>query len=143
MRNYAKTWILLVYTVPAQPTRKRALVWRELKKIGAIYLRDGVAVLPQRTETLGAFSALAVKIADMGGSATVVTNAAIEPNAEDAVLAESRMARVAEYAEIAREATALLDHLQREAPHRELHLRELDALDMDVGKLRRWVDQVE
>ena len=47
-------WLLLVYTVPAEPSRLRAAVWRDLKKAGAVYLRDGVCVLPERDETLHA-----------------------------------------------------------------------------------------
>ena len=45
-------WLLLIYTVPAEPTRKRAFIWRELKKVGAPYLRDGVCILPERPDTL-------------------------------------------------------------------------------------------
>ena len=40
-------WLVLIYTLPPEPTRKRAFVWRELKKIGAVYLRDGVCLLPE------------------------------------------------------------------------------------------------
>src|SRR5438309_7457883 len=43
-------WLLLIYTLPSQPSRKRAYVWRELKKVGAVYLRDGVAILPRRPD---------------------------------------------------------------------------------------------
>ena len=141
--NDPRTWILLVYTVPAQPTRKRALVWRELKKSGAVYLRDGVAVLPEHENTLEAFHALAAKIEAMSGRATVITNAAIAAEARDSIIADAQAARAAEYQEIVREATAFLDHLQREAPHRELGGTELAALDTDVGKLNRWFEQVQ
>ena len=135
-------WTLLVYTVPAQPTRKRALVWRELKKIGAVYLRDGVAVLPERADALEAFRALALKVEDMSGRATVVTHAMIDSDRAESLIAEARAARGAEYEEIVREAAALLDHLRREAAHREFGPAELEALDADVGKLRRWTHQV-
>ncbi len=137
-----RTWILLVYTVPSEPTRKRALVWRELKKIGALYLRDGVAVLPERADTLDAFHTLALKIQDMSGRATVVTHATIDADRVESIITEARAARAAEYEEIAREATALLGHLRREARHRDFGPAELEALDADVSKLRRWTDQV-
>jgi hypothetical protein len=29
-------------------------VWREVKKLGALYLRDGVCILPERAETIAA-----------------------------------------------------------------------------------------
>src|SRR5437660_2720062 len=99
MQNHCvpRTWILLIYTVPSQPTRKRALVWRELKRIGAVYLRDGVAVLPEQPDTLDAFHSLAAKIEAMSGRATLITNAALPADAAGSLIAEARGARAAEY----------------------------------------------
>ena len=42
-RTVIDSWLLLIYTVPSQPSRKRAAVWRDVKKAGAVYLRDGRA----------------------------------------------------------------------------------------------------
>ena len=134
--------MLLVYTVPASPTRKRALVWRELKKMGAVYLRDGVAVLPDRPDTTDGFHALALKIEDMAGSATIISGATIDVDRAASLVSEARAARDAEYAAIVDEATALLTHLRREPQHREFGPGELEALDADIGKLRRWIEQV-
>src|SRR4051812_990657 len=61
------TWLLLIYTVPTQPSRKRATVWREIKKLGAVYLRDGVCVLPDQPGTLMNLRALASRIEGMDG----------------------------------------------------------------------------
>jgi len=141
--NGPRTWTLLIYTVPSQPTRKRALVWRELKRLGAVYLRDGVAALPEQQKTLDAFHALAARIEAMSGRAAVITNAVITVDTGDSLIAEALAARASEYEEIVREATAFLDHLQRESPHRELGSAELDALDADIGKLRQWIAQVQ
>ena len=40
-------WFVLVYKLPAEPTRLRASVWRKLKAAGAVYLQNGVATLPE------------------------------------------------------------------------------------------------
>jgi hypothetical protein len=48
---------LLIYSVPAEPSRKRAYVWREVKKLGAIYLRDGVCIQPEQPGTVAAAEA--------------------------------------------------------------------------------------
>ena len=39
-------FLLLVYRMPAKPTAGRVAVWRNLKKIGAVYLQDSVCVIP-------------------------------------------------------------------------------------------------
>ncbi|GAY10922.1 Chromate resistance protein ChrB [Pseudonocardia sp. N23] len=40
-------WLVLIYRVPSEPTRLRATVWRRLKGLGAIYVQNSVAALPE------------------------------------------------------------------------------------------------
>src|SRR5690348_8192817 len=40
-------FMLLVYRMPAKPTAGRVAVWRQLKKVGAIYLQQSVCVFPE------------------------------------------------------------------------------------------------
>jgi Asp-tRNA(Asn)/Glu-tRNA(Gln) amidotransferase C subunit len=42
----ARRFLLLVYRMPANPTAGRVAVWRNLKKIGAVYLQDSACVIP-------------------------------------------------------------------------------------------------
>lgn len=136
------TWLLLIYTVPSQPSRKRAAIWRELKKAGAVYLRDGVVALPERPETRAVFRAIAAKVEELGGQATLVAEARLAPARAAAVVAQAQASRMEEYAEIAREAELLLAHSRRERAHRELAFAEFEEFAGDLGKLRRWADQV-
>jgi hypothetical protein len=136
------TWLLLIYTVPAEPSRKRAFVWREVKKVGAVYLRDGVCVLPEQEATRGAFRAIAAKIHEFGGQATLVEGARLDADRAEAVISQSRAARAEEYGEVMREAERFLAHVRRETEHREFTFAELEELEADLGKLRRWYAQV-
>jgi hypothetical protein len=136
-------WLLLIYTVPAKPTRKRAFIWREVKKIGAVYLRDGVCALPERPETLQAVQAIAARVHEFDGEATVVTGATIDASRGEAVVAAFRTARSEEYAEVAREAERLLEHISREVNHRDFTFAELEELEEDLAKLRRWSNQIQ
>jgi hypothetical protein len=137
-----KPWLLLIYTVPAEPTRKRAAIWRDIKKIGAIYLRDGVCVLPERPATAAAMRAIAARVAEFEGQATLVEAARLDTVRAAWVVEQSRTARTAEYADIAREAEQLLAHVARETQHREFTFGELEELEADLGKLKRWTEQV-
>jgi ChrB-like protein len=138
----ASTWLLLIYTVPAQPTRKRATVWREIKKLGAVYLRDGVCVLPEDPHTLNSFRALASRIHEMDGEAVLVEGAHLDADRTEMLKAQFRAGRAQDYAEIAREAEQLLAHVVRETEHREFTYAELEELEQDLSKLKRWTDQV-
>src|SRR5215207_6042160 len=39
-------WLILIYHLPREPSRHRVAVWRKLKALGALYLQDGAAALP-------------------------------------------------------------------------------------------------
>src|SRR6478672_2839321 len=111
MRTSSVTWLLLIYTVPSQPSRLRSTIWRELKKVGAVYLRDGVAILPDRDEPRLAFHAIEHKIAEFGGQATLVEDAIIAAEREAAIIAQANSGREDEYAELASEAERFLSHV--------------------------------
>jgi hypothetical protein len=136
------TWLLLIYVVPSEPSRKRAYIWRELKKVGAVYLRDGVCALPERAETTVAFQRIAAKVEEFGGEATIVEAAHLDPKRAEALTTASRTARASEYRELAREAEGFLAHVRRETEHREFTFAELEELEEDLGKLTRWTEQV-
>lgn len=141
-KDRVRDWLLLIYTVPSQPSRLRATVWRELKKAGAVYLRDGVAILPQRDETLAVFQAIAGRIGAFGGQATLVEGARLGAERAEAVITQLQAARAEEYAEIRREAEHFLAHAARERAHRAFTFAELEELEEDLGKLKHWVAQV-
>ncbi len=135
-------WLLLIYTVPAAPSRKRAAVWRALKQAGAVYLRDGVCALPQRDETATTLRAIAAKVEEFEGEATLVESASLSAARAEAIVGQARRERAAEYAELAREAEGFLEHVRRETGHRAFTFREVEELAGDLEKLRRWVGQV-
>jgi hypothetical protein len=134
--------VLLICTVPAEPSRLRAYIWRELKKVGAEYLRDGVCVLPEREDTVGAFTRLAAKVHEFGGRATLIQGAQLDDERAAGVVAQMRADRAAEYGQVAREAQRFLEHVERERGHRELGYPEVKELAVDLGKLKRWAGQV-
>ncbi len=63
------SWVLLDYKIPREPTASRAMVWRKLKRLGAILLHDTVWVLPATPWTREQFQWLAVEIGEFGGEA--------------------------------------------------------------------------
>jgi hypothetical protein len=128
--------------VPAEPSRKRATVWREVKKLGAVYLRDGVCVLPERDDTLAALQTLARTITELDGQATLVTRAVVDTGRAESIEAQFTAARAEEYADVAREAEQLLAHVARETAHRGFTVGDVEDLKQDLSKLKRWLGQI-
>jgi hypothetical protein len=94
------SWVLLVYKIPREPTSSRALVWRKLKRLGALLLHDAVWVLPATPWTREQFQWLAVEIGELGGEA-YLWESHLLLNGQAEALAQQFQARVdAAYQEI-------------------------------------------
>ena len=130
-------WLLLVYTLPARPSRLRATVWRDLKTTGALYLRDGVATLPDRPSTRTSLTRIAARATDIGGSAVLAAGAIL--SAEDDRQLRTRFGEAldAEYADLAWECGEFRDRLRRETDHYDLRRSERSALRASLTRLRR------
>jgi hypothetical protein len=64
-------WLILVYHLPREPSRYRVAVWRKLKALGALYLQDGAAALPEDAVTREQLEWLQLRIQEAGGEATL------------------------------------------------------------------------
>src|SRR5215212_5316952 len=64
-------WVLLVYRLPREPSRHRVAVWRKLRNLGALYLQDGVAALPEDAVTREQLEWLQLRVREAGGEATL------------------------------------------------------------------------
>ena len=64
-------WVLLVYRIPREPSRHRVAVWRKLRDLGALYLQDGVAALPENAVTREQLQWLQLRVREGGGEATL------------------------------------------------------------------------
>ena len=128
-------WLLLVYTIPTTPTRLRALIWRRLKELGAIYLRDGVCVLPDQADTRARLRLVANKVREFGGQATLAEHAELNATTVELVREQSQEARQLEYVALADAARSLAAHVAHERRHRDLQPAELRGLASDLGKL--------
>jgi hypothetical protein len=64
-------WVLLIYRIPREPSRHRVAVWRKLRDLGALYLQDGVAALPEDAVTREQLEWLQLRVREAGGEATL------------------------------------------------------------------------
>ena len=64
-------WLILIYHLPREPSRHRVAVWRKLKALGALYLQDGAAALPDDAVTREHLEWLQLRVREAGGEATL------------------------------------------------------------------------
>ncbi|SBS78144.1 ChrB domain-containing protein [uncultured Mycobacterium sp.] len=133
-------WLLLAYRVPREPTRLRATVWRRIKALGAIYVQNSVAALPDSTASERAFRALRAEISELGGTAQVLRASALAGGGDLVDMYNS--ARDEEYEEILDKCQDFLAEIRHETETRHFTYAELEENDEDLNKLRRWFDKV-
>ncbi len=63
--------MLLIYTLPREPSAPRVALWRKLKKLGALLTHDAVWTLPSTAATREQVRWLTQEIRDAGGDAHV------------------------------------------------------------------------
>lgn len=136
-------WMVLIYTVPSQPTRKRAYVWRELKRLGAVYLRDGVALLPRRPDIESHLVTIAERIQEYEGSRHLLLSPHFEGDDETALVGRFQEERLAEYRELYHACVRFLRDVVAEADAEEFGFPDVDNLESELGRLRRWSEQIK
>lgn len=134
-------WLVLVYKIPAEPSRLRAGVWRKIKNLGAIYLQNSVAALPHSAGAERALRLLRNEITEMGGTAFLLHSDVLSGHA-DAVDAFNA-ARDAEYEEIVDKCQDFRAEIEKEERIEHFTFAELEENDEDLTKLRTWLGKVE
>jgi hypothetical protein len=121
-------WLILVYQLPREPSRHRVAVWRKLRTLGAIYLQDGVAALPEYAVTREQLEWLQLRVREAGGEATLWEAKPATLAEEKALVEAFRSSREETYANIISEA---------ERVRRKAALGGGKALGEELSKLER------
>lgn len=95
-----RSWLLLVYKVPPDPTARRVYVWRKLKRLGAILLHDAVWVLPPTLYTREQLQWLTTEIVEMSGEALLWEAQLVSLEQDEALVSQFITQAEAAYSEI-------------------------------------------
>ncbi|MCL5995237.1 MAG: hypothetical protein M1546_04190 [Chloroflexi bacterium] len=142
-RSEPLAWMLLIYKVPTDPARKRTYVWRRLKKLGALYLQQAVALLPSRPGLAAQMQDLARRIVEFEGEVTLLTAHSASPEWEQEMIERFNRQRDEEYAELAEVAGRLVDELERESSRGKFSFAELEENEGGLEHAQRWLAQVQ
>jgi hypothetical protein len=134
-------WLLLVYRIPAEPTRLRAAVWRRLKSLGAVYLQNSAAALPARDGAERALRKLRREILEMDGTAVLLSCSAVAGGPD--VMALFAAARNDEYEEILDKCVDFHAGLDKEYAASHFTYGELEENEVELVKLRSWFEKVK
>ena len=130
-------WRVITYRLPAEPSRHRVAVWRELRRLGAVGLQQGTWALPEGERFDAGFAQVAEMIRAAGGQPVVLLVAEDEASAAqlEGLFTEQREA---EWGEFVSDCGKFEDELVGEVAKDKLTLAELDEEEQSLDRLRRW-----
>ena len=134
---------MLAVRLPAEPSRHRVAVWRELRRAGALSLGHGVWALPA-TPAFSEGVERAVKLVERGEGEVGRLEASGRDEADAARLeAQFTAAREAEWAEFLAECRKYEAELEQEVARAKFTLAELDEEEQSLERLRRWYRELK
>ena len=129
---------MVVARVPAQPSRHRVAVWRELRRVGAIPLGGGTWAAPAAPVFADGLARVADLVRRAEGS--MLTLDAVPHGEVDAETLRSdfNTARAAEWTEFISECDKFEIEIAKERRIGKLTVAELDEEEHSLDRLRRW-----
>ena len=137
------TWLLLTYKVPPEPATKRVALWRRLKGMGAIYLQNGVCLLPKTDDHVRRLKMLENDVSKMGGESVILETAALDRAQEDKVVARFKADRDDQYREFLGRCADYEIEIAKEIAINKFTYAELEEEDTDLKKLQGWLEKIK
>ncbi|MCK2244409.1 MULTISPECIES: Chromate resistance protein ChrB [unclassified Crossiella] len=131
-------WLILVIKLPADPSRHRVAVWRELRKVGALSLGQGIWAVPE-VPVFADGVRRALDLTDSAGGQGVTLQATGRSAADaDRFREMFTAARSADWVEFLADCGKFEDEIKKEIRIGKFTLAELEEEEQSLERLRRW-----
>lgn len=142
MLESRQSWLLISLSTGSSSTL-RVHSWRKLRSLGALYIQNSVALLPERPETTRAVARLLDRVNRGGGSGRALPIAITDDAEERAVIAAFGAERADEYREICSRTPAFLEEIAMERARGRATYTEVEESEADLDRLRTWLKRVQ
>jgi hypothetical protein len=136
------TWLLIAIVTGADSVL-RVRVWRELRRLGAVYLHSSVCFLPNQADIAATVDALAQRVRKAGGKAQVLQTTFVDEGDEAQIIAEQRADRDREYQEVVERTGEFLAEIDRETERHRATYTEVEESEADLERFDRWLKSIE
>ena len=110
--------------------------------MGAVYLQNGVCLLPKTDDHVRRLKMLENDIAEMGGEAVILETVALDRGQEEKVIARFREDRDEQYREFLGKCAAFEAEIAKEIAINKFTYAELEEEDTDLKKLHGWFEKI-
>ena len=135
-------WLLLTYKVPPEPASKRVALWRRLKGMGAVYLQNGVCLLPKTDDHARRLKMLENDISEMGGEAVILETVGLDRMQEDKVVDRFKADRDDAYREFIDKCDDFETEIAKETAAQHFTYNELEENDVELKKLQGRLEKI-
>jgi len=136
-------WLLLTYKVPPEPAAKRIALWRRLKAMGAVYLQNGVCLLPKTDDHIRRLKMLDNDVAEMGGEAVILETVGLDRAQQEKVITRFNSDRDEQYREFLGRCADFETEIAKEIAIKKFTYAELEVEDTDLKKLQGWLEKIK
>lgn len=130
-------WRLIVYRLPAEPSRHRVAVWRHLRKLGAVSLQQATWAVP-RGAPFDQGLDRTLEIVDGAGGSAMVFDVSPDDSSSRLLQIQFTADREAEFVEFLAECAKFDVEIDHEIEIQKFTLAELDEEEHNFDRLRRW-----
>jgi hypothetical protein len=137
-------FLLLVYRMPGKPTAGRVAAWRNLKKIGGVYLQDSVCVIPDTAALRRELAPVLERIDADGGRYHMLPLRKLPPEEEAKLLSLFSEQSAQHYREIVENCEVnFVKEIEFEHFRRNYTYQEAEEIRMEFDKICTWFGRVE
>lgn len=136
------SWLLLTYKVPPEPAAKRVALWRRLKGMGAVYLQNGVCLLPKTDDHVRGLKMIENGVSEMAGESVILETVALDRFQEEKVIARFKADRDEAYREFIDKCGNFEAEIAKERAADHFTYAELEENDVDLKKLQGWFEKI-
>jgi len=134
-------WLLVSITTGSDASL-RVHVWRQLRKLGAIYLQNSVCLIPETGPVPQTVQRLAARVNGAGGKARVLHTTFTDPAEQAAIIAEQRADRDIEYGEVLERTPAFLAEIAQETARGRATYAEVEESEADLERFEKWLSSI-
>ena len=134
---------VLVYRLPPKPTAGRVAVWRQLKKIGAIYLQQSVCVFPTNSALRGDVAPILERIEEAAGEFHLLPLRKLDPAEEAKLIQQFQDQTSSHYQEIIENCEVnFTKEIEFEIFRKNFTYEEAEEIRAEFEKICAWFDRV-
>ena len=134
------SWIVILYDVPSDPSKLKVRVWREFKKLGALYPQMSLCILPNNDENTEKIEKVS-QIILSGGKFIKITATELDEKEHDKILDMYRKERDKQYDEIVEECKEFIDETDLNIRNKKFTQEEVEEMEEVLDGLYRWFNK--